>query len=159
MGSYSKSLKIVLLSASLFGAIASICLLASVPPVSRDALTHHLALPKMYLRNSGMYEIPHLLFAYYPMNIDLLYVIPLYFGNDIIPKYIHFSFGLTTAIMIYWYLYRRIGINYALLGSLFFLTIPIVVRLSSTAYVDLGLVCFLFATLLCLFNGLNQSSR
>ncbi|MBU2623293.1 MAG: hypothetical protein KKD92_13335, partial [Proteobacteria bacterium] len=70
----------------------SVIILSSVPPVSRDALTHHLAVPKLYLNHGGMYEIPSVIFSYYPMNLDLLYLIPLYFGNDIVPKYIHFLF-------------------------------------------------------------------
>ena len=71
----------------------AILVLASVPPVDRDALTHHLAVPKLYLKHGGIYAIPAIPFSYYPMNLDLLYLIPLYFGNDIIPKYIHFAFA------------------------------------------------------------------
>lgn len=145
-------LLILLIVASIF----FISILASVPPVSRDALTHHLAIPKLYLEHGGIYEIPHLGFSYYPMNLDLLYIIPLYFNNDIIPKFIHFAFALITAAMIYRYLYRRINRSYALLGSLFFLTIPIIVRLSSTVYVDLGLICFFFASLLYLFDWIES---
>ena len=81
-----------------------IVILASVPPVDRDALTHHLAVPKLYLKHGGMVEIPSVPFSYYPMNLDLLYLIPLYFGYDIVPKYIHFAFALLTAWMIYGYI-------------------------------------------------------
>jgi len=139
----------------IIGTVLSISLLASVPPVSRDALTHHLAVPKLYLENGGIYEIPHLTFSYYPMNLNLLYMIPLYFSNDILPKFIHFAFALLTAWMIYIYLLKRINKTYALLGAFFFLTIPVVVRLSSTVYVDLGLICFLFASLLFLFKWIE----
>ena len=68
--------------------IASIIILSSVPPVSRDALTHHLAVPKLYLQHGGIYEIPSIEFSYYPMNLDLLYLVPLYFGNDIIHVFV-----------------------------------------------------------------------
>ncbi|HBZ54809.1 MAG TPA: hypothetical protein DEO88_05340, partial [Syntrophobacteraceae bacterium] len=50
----------------------AILLLAAVPPVDRDALTHHLAVPKLYLQQGGMVEIPWVPFSYYPMNLDLL---------------------------------------------------------------------------------------
>lgn len=143
----------------IFGVIGFISILASVPPVSRDALTHHLAIPKLYIEHGGIYEIPHLEFSYYPMNLDLLYMVPLYFNNDIIPKFIHFSFALIIAAMIYKYLRRRINTEYALLGGLFFLTIPIIIRLSSTVYVDLGLICFLFAALLSLFSWIESGFK
>ena len=83
--------------------IVSVIILACVPPISRDALVHHLAIPKLYLKHGGIYEIPSLKFSYYPMNLDLLYIIPLYFGNDIIPKFIHFAFALLTAWLIFKY--------------------------------------------------------
>ena len=149
----------VLYTAGLVGVVVSIFLLASVPPVSRDALTHHLYVPKLYIQHGGMYEIPTLKFSYYPMNLDLLYMIPLVFKNDIAPKFIHFGFALATAFLIYRYLLRRITRSYALLGSLFFLSIPVVVRLSSTVYVDLGLIFFLFASQLCILRWIESGFK
>ena len=53
----------------LISLLVVISLLNTLPPVSRDALTHHLAVPKLYLQHGGMYEIPELFFSYYPMNL------------------------------------------------------------------------------------------
>ena len=89
--------------------VAWLLLLASVPPVSRDALTHHLAVPRLWVENGGIYEIPHILFSYYPQLLDLLYTLPLLAGNDIAAKYIHMLFGLATALMIFLFVRRRIG--------------------------------------------------
>ena len=132
--------------------IVAIVILSWVPPVSRDALTHHLAVPKLYLQHGGIYEIPSIGFSYYPMNLDLLYLIPLYFGSDIVPKFIHFVFALLTAGLIYGYLAKRLGTIWALLGATFFLSLPVIVKLSITVYVDLGLVFFSTAALLGLFK-------
>ena len=140
-------------AAALTTLVLSIVVLAAVPPVDRDALTHHLAVPKMYLKHGGIYEIPHVPFSYYPMNLDLLYMIPLYFGNDIVPKYIHFAFALLTAGLIGSYLYRRLCSPIAaLLGALLFLSLPVIVKLSITVYVDLGLIFFSTAALLQLLR-------
>lgn len=130
--------------------LVSIGLLAWVPPVSRDALTHHLAVPKIYLQQGGIVELPQIPFSYYPMNLDLLYMIPLYFGNDILPKYIHFAFAVFTAGLIFWYLKKRLSMPYAFFGALFFLSLPIIVKLSITIYVDLGLIFFSTAALILL---------
>ena len=135
--------------------IGAIVILSWVPPISRDALTHHLAIPKLYLKHGGIYEIPDRPFSYYPMNLDLLYLVPLYFGNDIIPKLIHFFFALLTAWLIYGYLKKRTDSRYALLGALFFLSIPIIVKLSITVYVDLGLIFFTTASLLLLLKWIE----
>jgi 4-amino-4-deoxy-L-arabinose transferase-like glycosyltransferase len=133
--------------------------MASVPPISRDALTHHLYIPKLYLQHGGIFEIPHIEFSYYPMNMDMLYLVSLYFKNDILPKFIHFLFALATAWMIYQYLRRRMNLGYALLGSLLFLSIPVIVCLSTIVYVDLGLVCFLFAAMMCLFKWIETGFK
>ncbi|MCK4792609.1 MAG: glycosyltransferase family 39 protein, partial [Desulfobacteraceae bacterium] len=139
--------------------IIVILLLCCVPPVSKDALVHHLAIPKLYLKNGGIYEIPFMPFSYYPMNLDLLYLIPLYFGNDIVPKFIHLSFALLTAWLIFNYLKRRTDTIYALLGVIFFLSIPIIVKLSITVYVDLGLIFFSTASLLLLLRWIEDGFR
>jgi len=141
-----------LLSILIIALIGSIVLLALVPPVSKDALTHHLAVPKLYLKHKGIYEIPFMPFSYFPMNLDYVYIVPLYFGNDILPKFIHFAFALLTAGLIFGYLKQRINKGYALLGVLFFLSIPIIVKLSITVYVDLGLIFFSTTSLLLIFK-------
>jgi hypothetical protein len=146
----------LLLIFSLLSLGAVIFIMASVPPFIRDELTHHLAVPKLYIKHGGICELPNIKFSYYPMNIDLLYLIPLYFNNDIAPKYIHFLFALLTAVFIYHYLRKQTSREYGLLGALFFLSTPVIVRLSTTAYVDLGLVFFSW---LCLFYFLKWCSE
>ena len=136
----------------------TVLLMAAVPPVSRDALTHHLAVPKLYLKAGGMPEIPTVEFSYYPMNLDLIYLIALYIGNDIIPKYIHYAFALLTAWLIFGFLKDRTAkIHYGLLGALLFLSLPVVIKLSITVYVDLGLVFFSTATLLFILKWVANS--
>ncbi len=147
------------LAALLAALILSIIILSCVPPVDRDALTHHLAVPKLYIDHGGIHEIPSVKFSYYPMNLDLLYMIPLYFGNDIIPKFIHFAFGLLTAWLIFGYLKKRIDTVHALLGVLFFLSLPVIVKLSITVYVDLGLIFFSTAALLLILKWMESDFK
>ncbi|MFH1982578.1 MAG: phospholipid carrier-dependent glycosyltransferase [Pseudomonadota bacterium] len=142
MGTNKKHIGIIVLTLAAAILIGIVVGMASVPPVSRDALNHHLLVPKLYLAHGGIYEIPHILFSYYPMNLDLLYAIPLFFGNDILPKIIHLTFGLLTALVLFNYLRKRLGATYAAIGGLLFLSLPVIVRLSTVAYVDLGLLFF-----------------
>jgi 4-amino-4-deoxy-L-arabinose transferase-like glycosyltransferase len=150
---------VILLGCLITAVIITVGIMATVPPVSRDALTHHLAVPKLYLDRGEIYEIPEIEFSYYPMNLDLLYMIPLYFKNDILPKFIHFAFGIFTAWLIFSYLKRRISVSYALFGALFFLTIPIIVTLCVTVYVDLGEIFFSFASILLLLKWFETPER
>jgi len=118
------------------------------PPISRDALIHHLAVPKLWLKHGGLFEMPWAEYSYYPMYINLLYFVCLYFKNDIVPKFIHFGFGLGTGWLIYLYLKQKFSSNWALLGMVIFLTAPIVVWLSTSAYIDLGMTFFTTASVL-----------
>jgi 4-amino-4-deoxy-L-arabinose transferase-like glycosyltransferase len=154
-----KSLVFWLLLGALIIIVASVVLLSWVPPVSKDELVHHLAVPKWYLKHGGMVEIPFMDFSYYPMNVDLLYLLPLYFGNDILPKFIHFGFALLTAWLIFRYLKKRTHRIYALFGALFFLSIPIIVKLSMTAYIDLGIIFFSTGALLALMRWVENGFR
>ncbi len=154
-----KSKQIYILIFTLAVLVILLFILGYVPPVSKDALTHHLAVPKLYLKHGGIYEIPSIKFSYYPMNLDLLYIIPLYFGNDIVPKYIHFVFAVLTALLLFNYLRFRLGRSYALFSSLLFLSIPIIVKLSITVYVDLGLIFFSTAAFIYLFKWIEKSFR
>ena len=153
---YRRSFLNIVMIGCLAALVIANILLAWVPPVSRDALTHHLAIPKLYLQNGGMFEIPYISFSYYPMNLDLLYMVPLYFGNDILPKLIHFAFALLTAWVVYGYLRRRLNRTYAFTGALLFLSTPVIIKLSITVYVDLGLIYFTTAAMLTLFRWIES---
>jgi hypothetical protein len=118
------------------------------PPISRDALIHHLAVPKLWLNHGGFYEIPWAEYSYYPMYINLLYVVCLYFKNDIAPKFIHLGFGLGTGWLIYLYLKKKFSRNWGLLGIVIFITTPIVVWLCTSAYIDLGMTFFTTASVM-----------
>jgi len=124
------------------------CLMNLTPPISRDALIHHLAIPKLWIEHGGLYEISWAKYSYYPMNIDLLYLACLYFKKDIAPKFIHLAFALGTGLLIYIHLKMKFSRNWGLLGVLIFLSTPIIIRLSTSAYVDLGLIFFTTASVL-----------
>lgn len=137
-----------MLGTILMGVIFLEVILNLTPPVSRDALIHHLAVPKLWLKHGGFYETPWANFSYYPMYINLLYFVCLFFKNDIAPKFIHLAFGLATGGLIYIYLKNKYNSNWGLLGVVIFITTPIVIWLSTSAYIDLGMTFFTTASLL-----------
>ncbi len=124
--------------------------LGLVPPWARDELTHHLAMPALYVRAGRIYEIPFAPYSYYPMLIDMLYVPFVKWGWDSVPKLVHGLFGFLTGVLIYAYAARRLNAIYGLLGFLFFISTPAILRLSNWAYVDLGLAFYSLASILCL---------
>ena len=143
-----RNLSVVILCIAILIILLIEIILNLTPPIDRDALIHHLAIPKLWLKNGGFYEIKWAGFSYFPMNIDLLYLIPIYFNKDFIAKFIHMGFGLGTALLIFFYLKKRISLIGGLLGILVFLSTPMIFRLSTEAYVDLGLIFFTTAAIL-----------
>jgi len=131
-------------------------LLNLTPPISRDALIHHLAVPKLWINNGGFYETPWADYSYYPMYINLLYLVCLIFENDIAPKFVHLSFGLGTGYLIWVYLTRRYNHHWGLLGLFIFISTPIVIWLSTSAYIDLGMTFFTTASVLAFISWRNS---
>jgi len=129
------------------------------PPISRDALIHHLAVPKLWLKHGGFYEIHWADYSYYPMFINLLYLISLYFKNDIAPKFIHLAFGLGTGWLIYLYLKQKFDRNWSLLGVVIFFTTPIVIWLCTSAYIDLGMTFFTTGSVLAFIKWRDLEYR
>jgi len=133
-------------------------ILGLLPPTARDELTHHLAIPKLYVKAGRIYEIPFAPYSYYPMLLDMLYTPWVRWGWDFVPKLVHGLYGLLTALLLYAYLARRLSPIYGLLGFFFFVFTPAILRLSSWAYVDLGMTFYSTASLLCLLRWLEASA-
>ena len=139
--------------------IVSVLIMATVPPVSRDAQTHHLALPKIWLDEGVLAEVRDMEFSYYPQLVDLLYLAPVAADYDIAAKYIHFAFALGIVLLIFFYIRRYLGTFWGLLGGLMFLTIPVIVKLSVTVYVDLGLLFFFTGSLFSVLIWLEDTQK
>jgi len=127
-------------------------ILGCLPPTARDELTHHLAIPRLYVKAGQIIQVPMAPYSYYPMLLDMLYTPWVYWGYDFVPKLIHGLFGFLTGLCLYAYLARRINPVYGLLGFFFFVSTPAVLRLSHWAYVDLGVTFFSTVSLLCLLR-------
>lgn len=130
--------------------------LGLLPPTSRDELTHHLAIPRLYADAGRIVEVPVAPYAYYPMLVDMLYTPWVYWGYDFVPKWIHALYGALTALLVYAYLGWRMNAVYGLLGAFFFLSTPVILRLSHWGYIDLGITFYTTAALLLLLRWRQQ---
>jgi hypothetical protein len=131
-------------------------ILGFLPPISRDELTHHLAIPRLYANAGRIIEVPIAPYAYYPMLLDMLYTPWVYWGYDSVPKLIHALFAYLTGLLLYAYLARRMNAIYGLLGFFIYISMPVVARLSHWGYIDLGLTFYTTATILTLLCWREQ---
>ena len=124
------------------------------PEIAFDALWYHLTLPKMYLESHSISFIPGGLLYYsaMPKLTEMLYVVALAFGTEILAKLIHFSFGILTLIALYRVSRKFFTHKEALLVLVIFYSNLVVAWQSITAYVDLTRT---FYELLALWGFVN----
>ncbi len=129
------------------------------PPLARDVLTQHLALPKLYVQHHRVFNLPFAEASFNPMQVDMLYTLALLLKCEPGASLIHSLFSYLTAALIYSFLRSRASRRVALLGSLLYLSVPLVVNLSSKAYVDLALAFFAWASLYGLMQEGKEEKR
>ncbi len=119
------------------------------PELAFDSLWYHLTIPKLYLQHHSIYFIPGWLLNYsaMPKLIEMLYMVGISFGSEIIPKLMHFTFGTFITIALYEFARKFLNKTYALLACVIFYANLVVGWMSITAYVDLGRTFFEFLAL------------
>lgn len=123
------------------------------PEIGKDALSYHLAVPKLYLRNHGFYFIEGNIFANYPLFGEMLYLLGLFLHNDILAKGIHFVFLIATLLGMNALISNTLeGRGFFNLSALAFVTIPSVFIVSHVANNDLIVTYYVFGAVLSFIN-------
>jgi len=137
----------------LWGCLLLGLVLMLTPAIGKDALIYHLAVPKLFLKHHGIYFVGGNIFAYYPMNGEMLYVIGLALRGDVLAKGFHFVMALS--ILLGMWQFMRHHISEALfipLALLIFYTIPSVFVTSHRAYNDLTVSFYTFSAVYAFVN-------
>ncbi len=144
------------------GAILSACvfmglLLVLTPAVGKDALIYHLAVPKLFLGHGGTYFIPGNIFAHYPLNAEMLYVLGLALRGEVLAKAIHFVIGLFILLGMWQFARHHVSeTSFMLLALLVFYTIPSVFVTSHMAYSDLVVTFYAFLAVYAFVNWFGR---
>jgi len=134
------------------GVTIALITLNLLPPFARDELTHHLAIPELYLAHGRAVTIPFAEQSYFPMQLTILYTPLLAQGWESLPKQLHMLFGLGAVSVLYLYLIEKVSPAIAAFTAILVLTTPIVVTLATSAYVDLGLLFFSTVSIVALLR-------
>jgi hypothetical protein len=142
----------------LTGALIPPFLSALVPPYSWDAQVYHLTIPKLYLEHHGICYVPFNVYSNMPLNIDMLFLLGMGVGDDIVAKLLHYALGLLVCVALYGfsrhYFVERVGI----LASVLFVTHPMVNYEFGVAFVDVGMA-FFFILMVWSFIELLRSGQ
>jgi 4-amino-4-deoxy-L-arabinose transferase-like glycosyltransferase len=131
------------------------------PEFAFDAVWYHLTLPKIYLLYHKIFYIPGGLFYYsvMPKLTEMLYIGALSFGNEILAKVIHFSFGLLTCFVLYKLSRKFFNQTISLLVVVIFYSNLVVGWESITAYIDLIRAFFEILSLWSFLNWLETQKK
>ncbi|MBI4850198.1 MAG: phospholipid carrier-dependent glycosyltransferase [Acidobacteria bacterium] len=157
-----KNITYLLKQLSLYEVILSIiCLLvilsaaigALTPPAAQDALVHHLALPKDYIKLGKIIDLPYNYFSYFPAAMEMLFLYALLIGGAGMATLLHHFFGVATFLAILAG-GKHLGISSRarLLAATAFLTIPTVWMEMTWAYIDLTLTFYITLAMLALLK-------
>src|SRR3989344_4168355 len=114
------------------------------PELGFDALWYHLTLPKLYVLSHSIFHVPGGLLYYsdMPKLTEMLYTASLIFGDEILAKLVHFSFGILTLVAIYKISRNFLNVTFSVLSAVIFYSNLVIGWESITAYNDLSRAFF-----------------
>ncbi len=138
------------LAAGLAGAIAyfgAMVVWCYLPAVGIDAIVYHLEVPKRILQVGYLPPFTDNVLAYYPMNVQMLYMFALEFGGEAAAHMFHLLFGFIAMLAIFGYARTLADRPAAVLATATFLTIPQIMIVGHLAYIDLAYTLYVFLAL------------
>ncbi|MGA2819478.1 MAG: glycosyltransferase family 39 protein [Anaerolineales bacterium] len=119
---------------------------AIAPSIHYDALVYHLGVPAIYVQQHGLVKVPEQFSSYWAHNAEMLYTLGLLLVGQPLPALCHLLFGVLTAGLVFCMGRRLGGARLGLLGAVLFYSLPLVTWESGTAYIDLQVAFYSFAT-------------
>jgi len=111
-----------------------------------DVLEYHLQIPKEYLQAGRIAYVPHNVYANFPMNVEMLYLLAMIVHNHIIDlgttaNMIHLLLG-ALAVYAVWVIGREWSPRAGQIGAIALATVGWLGYLSGLAYVEHGMLFF-----------------
>ncbi len=149
------------LSLGIFLILVVIIFIQALPPVTaRDALVHHLAVPKWWLEDGMISQIPWHDWSYYPMLLNLAYLGMMKFGAIEYTPFYHAAYLFLAATTSLNFVKRLTkSDDLALTALLVCLSLPICLKLASTPLVDLGLAFYSGVAIILAVDWVRSSGK
>lgn len=121
------------------------------PPWHFDVVAYHLAVQKIYIEHHQIIYLPFIFFSNLPPLVDTISLMGLLLHNGILSNLFAYSLGVTLVFAIYSFCLRFFDKKIALLASFIFYSLPMTIKFSSTAHVDIQLALFFLLSYFGLF--------
>ncbi|MBS3135507.1 glycosyltransferase family 39 protein [Candidatus Woesearchaeota archaeon] len=120
-------------------------LIASLaPPWEIDTLAYHLSIPKTYIMNHGIDDIPYMFTDNFPLFTEMLFLFGHILKNGILSQIFSWFIGVLLVLAIYSFFSRHISAKSAIFPAIIFYAVPIVMQFTPAALVDISLALFVF---------------
>ncbi len=127
-----------------------LCVHSLLPPTDWDAISYHLALPKLYAEAGRLTYVNFMLAANWPLNMEMLFVLALICGSDIATHLTMLGFTALIAIGLLIAARRHFADDrVGAIAVALFLTVPMVKRLGGLALIDVAMGLYVLAAGLC----------
>jgi hypothetical protein len=135
-------------------------LLAFAPPAdSFDALLYHLAVPESWLNAGGLTQsqiVPH---YWFPSLVEGAFVWGLAFGRETVASLLHFTWGILTVGLIWWWARKARNNSLAWRSVAVLISMPALPLLAAWAYTDLALAFYTAAGLYALWLAQKSTEK
>ncbi len=149
----------MILTAILLTAILGNFIFNYSPPTQPRETMYDLSIPKMYLDAHRIFELKDKQVYYYPLQIQMLYIMGMALNGVLIAKLIHFLFGILSLGMVYFLTRYFFGEKSAFLSAVIFYLMPMITSLSGTANIDLGTLFYGLVTLTSILFWVHSEKR
>ncbi|HOI53688.1 MAG TPA: hypothetical protein PLP01_00390 [Phycisphaerae bacterium] len=139
---------------------------AATPCVEYDTMEYHAAVPAEWHRAGSITELPHNVYSYFPMAVEMLYYAGMSWTRDVaqgamMGKVIAGSCTVWAALALVCLGRRLFSLRAGLLAAVLYLTVPWILRVSVLGFVEGVLSFYVAAALLCaavLWQRRNQDA-
>ncbi|MCW5968214.1 MAG: phospholipid carrier-dependent glycosyltransferase [Blastocatellales bacterium] len=122
---------------------------ALTPEIQYDGVNYHLAVPKVYVAEQRLVDIPLYIHSYLARLADMLFTVALAVHGQMAAKLLVFGMGICTALTVYVLGRSVFNARSGRWAALLFASTPLVIWLSTTTYIDLCLGLFFLCSLNC----------
>lgn len=109
---------------------------ALVPPIAWDEVSYHLPIPRIYIQAGGFISIPSIVHSNWPSGMEMLNMLGLLMGTDILPHLSVTAMTVLTAVCLARIARRWFDHDTAWLAPTLYLTLPMVSYLAGVTLVE-----------------------
>ena len=131
---------------------------ALAPEVQFDALNYQLTVPRIYVTEGRVIDLPYFFHSYFAHLVNMLFALGLALDGQAVPKLLTLAMGVVVAAGIYALGRRMLSQRAGLWATCLFCSTPLVIWLASTAYVDLAATMFLLGSVLALLRAQDSKT-